>query len=68
MQWEGLPQEDIAWVSLQELKKVYPNLDLEDKVLLMEGSNDVNLTVAKEGRQEGDIEISRNGSKTLCKT
>lgn len=42
VQWEGLLSEDASWVSSQDLQKSYPDFDLEDKVSLKEGRNDVN--------------------------
>jgi len=40
VQWKKLPKEDATWESTQELRDKYMNLDLEDKVLLKDWSND----------------------------
>jgi hypothetical protein len=40
VQWSGLLPEDSSWEDLEELKKEYPGLDLEDKVLF-DGVGDV---------------------------
>ncbi|MCI54948.1 mediator of RNA polymerase II transcription subunit 15A-like, partial [Trifolium medium] len=37
IQWAGLYPEDATWESLEEIKKAYPHLHLEDKVFSEEG-------------------------------
>lgn len=34
VQWEGLPDPEATWEDIVEFGKAYPNVDLEDKVLL----------------------------------
>jgi len=40
LQWKKLPKEDATWESTQERRDKYINLNIEDKVLLKDGSND----------------------------
>ncbi|KAL1356594.1 hypothetical protein AAHE18_05G195900 [Arachis hypogaea] len=35
--WEGLPRDETSWVDWDELLKLFPELNLEDKVVLREG-------------------------------
>ena len=38
--WEGLPKEEATWEDSQQLLRSFPNLNLEDKVLIERGSID----------------------------
>ncbi|RVW64852.1 Transposon Ty3-I Gag-Pol polyprotein [Vitis vinifera] len=38
--WEGLPEEEATWEDSQQLLRSFPNLNLEDKVLIERGSID----------------------------
>jgi hypothetical protein len=40
VQWQGLMPEDATWESLADIRKSYPNLNLEDKVFV-DGGRDV---------------------------
>lgn len=42
IQWEGLPPEDTSWELLSDIRSTYPNLNLEDKVLLEEEEDVMN--------------------------
>lgn len=49
-QWEVLPMEDTTWETLSELQQAYPDLHLEDKVLLQSGRNDTDHIMNTEGQ------------------
>ncbi|RVW35112.1 hypothetical protein CK203_085924 [Vitis vinifera] len=40
IQWKGLPQFEASWESVDTIKEQFPDFHLEDKVSLIEGSND----------------------------
>lgn len=40
IQWQGLPVEDSSWESVEDIKQLFPEFDLEDKAILHGGSND----------------------------
>jgi nitrate reductase assembly molybdenum cofactor insertion protein NarJ len=61
IQWTGLYPEDATWESLEEIKKAYPHLHLEDKVFL-EGGRDV-MTQADE--EESPNAVGPNGDELL---
>ncbi|XP_061365167.1 uncharacterized protein LOC133308548 [Gastrolobium bilobum] len=53
VQWSSIVPEDASWVELRELKQVYPELNLEDKVTV--------LGEAVDTKKEGDKGAPRRG-------
>jgi hypothetical protein len=56
VQWQGLYPEDTTWEDLAEMKQLYPNIHLEDKVLVQEDGNVMDLEAEEEDHMNSDNE------------
>lgn len=76
LQWQGADPEDSSWESMEEVRSVYPSINLEDKVGFVGEGDDMMvdnsgltgdvLKVAEEADDEksGDLEFKkRNGAR-----
>ncbi|KAF7812850.1 Ty3/gypsy retrotransposon protein [Senna tora] len=52
VEWEGVPREEATWEDWASLLKVFPHLNLEDKVIVHGGSIDMDIGFAKAQSQE----------------
>jgi hypothetical protein len=66
IQWSDALPEDATWESLPDMQIAYPNLHLEDKVLL-EGDRDVMYYEEEQGVNEEEIEaqISHEAEESI---
>lgn len=65
VQWTDLPLADATWENVIQLRKSFPMMNLEDKILVRDGGNDVSTVAETEevnGEEEGDHEPNRRMS------
>lgn len=63
VQWLNLPLEDATWEDCHQLQQSFPSLNLEDKILLGDGSNDANAEELVNNRSNSDAQNHRRSNR-----
>ena len=61
VQWEGRTAADATWEQLQEFKKSYPEVQLEDELFLGEGGNVIDSFVGQKYHRRRRVQPAQSG-------
>lgn len=64
VQWTDLTRDDATWESVEQLRKSFPLLNLEDKILVRDGGNDASTVAREEEVQEEEEAIIEPNQRT----